>query len=853
MAKIKIISNPYKKEIVYQKWSDVFDIWTTIDASVSRNSKLLSEELTHGFFPFRAKQIIDAIVEEYSSDDEEIQIVFEGSMDELKDLEESCAGDELQGKVSVEKSDLFLENARDILPEVRQLFQEISPLIHQCASEDKISRDLNRFTDASSDVVPVCVLGNYSAGKSSFINALIGSEILPCGTEPITAKIYKIARSKYADRASIHCVANNQEISICFKDNETAFDCEKTGNPLVDLIQDALTHFENAGIVDRVRQSLSIINDYESNTEDDMISDLIEVEIPFISGVLAKSQHPFVLFDTPGSNSASNAKHLQVLKQAMANMTNGLPIFLCTPEALDSTDNEHLYHIIRDMEELDSRFTMIVVNKADGLKPQTGGILAAEQERTLSQAVPRNLYSGGLFYVSSILGLGAKNNGIFQDESFAETFEEQVYKYNDPSARRYRTLYTLNIMPAQLKHRAIKEAAEQQDLVYANSGLFSVEREIENFAGKYSSYNKCFQSQMFLKNVIKITEDEIEDRKKQKSDLRQLVTDQLKKDKDELSQSLKDTAENKYHDYSIDYDFYLNKCLAGTDKTFSVEELKKKEEQLHTLFEKELGLEDQNRDVKNAVASVRKNMRSRVDGMDKRINFEALKAVASGFRDDAGSVIDSYSTQREIKRAVDKKVSESLLDYVAETYETGLSEVYIMLEKKSMSYWTDKTEELRGVLAEIVTGANILTDERRAELERIIITYHRITFRENYAKEIFNKEKFEHKIQIGGLILWQADRLRLDKLAKVYHSTFCDGVNERCKSIEESHQESAHNWILSLLDKIEENLVEYSPDLSKKAKQIATLTNEIEELIQHQLKLKQYMGKLCEMMDWKAN
>lgn len=317
MATIKIISNPYKKEIIYQKWSDVFNDWTTIDTSVSKNSKLLSEELTHGFFPFRAKQIIDAIVEEYGSDNDEIKVVFEGSMDEFKDLEDACACEESLCNVTVEKSNIILENARDILPEVRQLFQEISPLIHQSASEDKISRDLNRFTDASSDVVPICVLGNYSAGKSSFINALIGSEILPCGTEPITAKIYKIARSKYSDRASIHCIANDQEISICFKENETTFDGLKTRNPLVDLLQDALANSENTGIVDRVRKSLSIINDYESNTENDMISDLIEVEIPFISGVLAQSQHPFVLFDTPGSNSASNAKHLQVLKQAM--------------------------------------------------------------------------------------------------------------------------------------------------------------------------------------------------------------------------------------------------------------------------------------------------------------------------------------------------------------------------------------------------------------------------------------------------------------------------------------------------------------------------------------------------------
>ena len=89
-----------------------------------------------------------------------------------------------------------------------------------------------------------------------------------------------------------------------------------------------------------------------------------------------------------------------VLKEAMANMTNGLPIFLSTPDALDSTDNENLYHIIRDMEELDSRFTMIVVNKADGPGLQRRDSTDSEENRILSQAVPRNLYSGGLFYVS---------------------------------------------------------------------------------------------------------------------------------------------------------------------------------------------------------------------------------------------------------------------------------------------------------------------------------------------------------------------------------------------------------------------------------------------------------------------
>ena len=39
------------------------------------------------------------------------------------------------------------------------------------------------------DTVPICVLGTYSAGKSTFINALIGQELLPGSAEtPVTTK-----------------------------------------------------------------------------------------------------------------------------------------------------------------------------------------------------------------------------------------------------------------------------------------------------------------------------------------------------------------------------------------------------------------------------------------------------------------------------------------------------------------------------------------------------------------------------------------------------------------------------------------------------------------------------------------
>lgn len=49
----------------------------------------------------------------------------------------------------------------------------------------------------------------------------------------------------------------------------------------------------------------------------------------------------------------------------MEDLSNGLPIFVSEFNTLDSTDNDKLYQAINNMKELDNRFTMIVVNKAD--------------------------------------------------------------------------------------------------------------------------------------------------------------------------------------------------------------------------------------------------------------------------------------------------------------------------------------------------------------------------------------------------------------------------------------------------------------------------------------------------------
>lgn len=282
MAKIKIISNPYQKTTLFQSWHDISSQWRNIDHENNANSKLLRDDFSIGFFPFKVKQIVDVIIEEYCTATELVEIVFEGTDDEYKELEAICAEGDYPQKVLLTKSERYLENARDILPDVIDVFKELSPLVSESVSDkEKIRRELEKFSDASNDIIPICVIGNYSSGKSTFINALIGYELLPSSDEPTTAKIYKIAQSKHEDRATIRFEYAGKSVRIRFSADSYKFVSDPSDNPLTEKLRKVLDDCASESIPAKLNKVLEVINAYANAVSDETISDLIEIEAPF--------------------------------------------------------------------------------------------------------------------------------------------------------------------------------------------------------------------------------------------------------------------------------------------------------------------------------------------------------------------------------------------------------------------------------------------------------------------------------------------------------------------------------------------------------------------------------------------
>lgn len=851
MTTVKIISNPYDKKITYQRKNETSGEWIDIDYDKNPNSVLLKDEFTKGFFPFIADKIVDAVVEEYKDENGQVAIEFAGTEDEYDELALVCKDESHKDSVTLTKTDQYLENARDILPDIIDIFKNLNPLISETVQDrSKIQKELDKFSDAANDIIPICVLGNYSSGKSTFINALVGTEIMPSGDEPVTAKIYSVSRSKQSDRATVSFSYDGDEVSIRFDNTSYRFLNGESDKELISRIKKAMADAGDVSMSERVHIVLTEINSFENAHKDAGVSDLIKVTIPFNGGLWKQSDNEFVIFDTPGSNSASNDKHVQVLKKAMEDLSNGLPIFVSEYTTLDSTDNEKLNQEIKSMAELDSRFTMIIVNKADAASLPKDGFKEEDISRLLGEAIPRSLYSEGIFFVSSVIGLGSKTKGDFVDEHSSEVFDDQEPKYSDPDNKRYKQLYLYDIMPGKQKEHAVEAAQTCEDKLFANSGLYSVEREIQTFANKYSSYNKCQQSRMFLGKVIDITSDEIELAKRDREETKRQSEEKLEADKRTLIQQIESDGNTLVEASKAAYPGAMDNLLTKIREMYYQESLKDEWDELMGKQQKEWNTDTYKEESVDAAKATGDNLLNHVIGLVKTPSLSALKSMGSDFYNDAKNAVDQKRILSDLQNELDKTVSDQLIQMINDDFKNYCAKAQELLNEESTRYWSGVAFNIKNKLVETVTGSSALNDEKKSELSEIILSYQGIDF-DNQEKEVFVKSDYEYGLKLFNVTIWKSDKVNLEKLRHSYNDEMQQDVNKIYGSISESHESSVKRWIQNLYGVIINNIVSYNPGLRAQQELIDRETERIIELENKQQKVYRYSEEIQRKMEWK--
>lgn len=852
MTKIKIKSNPYTKNIEYFVYDDVNGQWENIKQADCENTELIHLSSERSFLPFKIREIVDTIIKEYYIPNQKVTLVFEGTKDEYDEVVIVCESEDVKDKIDLIYGESHLKNARYIKPEIKNIFDRVDGVIRNVMYEDQtVIRGLDKVSRALNDVIPICVFGNYSAGKSTFINALIGKEILPSGGDPVTSKIFEIHKSEQSDYAKISFTHNDEQFTITIESNEFELN---TGNPESQIINDIkkeIQNNENHEFYAMLRTILSYINDYEKINKDSKLGSIVSLTVPFSQkSLIANSINKFVIFDTPGSNSNSNQDHAKVLAEAMDGFSNGIPVWVTEYDTHDTKDNADLCDKILEIESLDKRFTMIVFNKSDEADLPENKFTKRQEENILSFRAIEKMYASGIFFVSSIMGLGAKTDGEFVDRFYRKTFRMQSPAFSDPKDIDYLMLYRYNIMPEQLKQNALMNSSANPDLVYANSGLYCIENEIEKFGSKYSAYNKCQMVYSFLKNVIDKTDERIEKKLEESKKTLKNYNDQLDGKKKSLEDSIFKLANNSVEDCEKDSKNKVDLYTKGQLKyNLKIEELEQIDSNYRSESYEQNEVSSKEEDV---TISTEKLVSHLKEHQKKLLNKDALETAKNMITDFKKDFIDLQQSKKEknlkIKEA-DKQASEQVIETVIAQYKNDLDNVQSELSIFLNKYWQNNELQLKKELTELITGTDALNDTQRSEIANIIQSFDVNDFKDQ-ASTVFCIERFL-KNQIFGIKVVDDETLALKRLSKKYNDIIRNNIDEISKEMNDNCFNKFKFWKNRLLHEINKNLVNDNPELYKLNLNIEETNNTIKQLEDNKQLIQNSFKAIEDWMSWK--
>ena len=494
---------------------------------------------------------------------------------------------------------------------------------------------------------------------------------------------------------------------------------------------------------------------------------------------------------------------------------------------------------------------MVIVNKADAADLPPKGFSDGDVKKTMAMGVPRNLYAQGIYFVSSILGLGSKTGGEFDSDNYAEKYEDQERKYSNPDSRFYKMLYRYNILPGQIRSRTVSESERCDDLIFANSGLYCIEREIDLFADRYAAYNKCHQSEMLFRSITEITADEIERAKERRELSRKAREEALDRDKAELVKSLEESG-------------------VGIER----EALSMYPESVEAGFNPERWSVD-HEGLASREAVLTREMRERDDfdsfeegaeGARKAIGVDFFNDISKAFNtnsaDDLGRAFSRlvYNIREwrekqvsliEAERFADSNASDELLEGVRDDFDSAVASMAQDVEGASQDYWGRQAEEARDSLRELATTNSVLSDEKREELAQIIIQYPPLTL-VSEADDIFVKSELEKGFRLWNLVIAESTRLNLGKLRNVYNSEIRRALKEVMATVRTNHELSFKMWLQDLLTQIIGNITDYNPVLHNHVEIIREDTERINDLTAKLETIERCSEAVSQMIGWRA-
>lgn len=771
--KIRITYDPYQHEIRCEYKSAAGTTWEALQAGGK-----LAEMFSHGSrkdsLQNCAQDIVNGIKNDFCSSGQGVDLVFCGTEEDWEDLKEVVEQDP-DSKITCVGSAGQLAGAKDILSKIKGIFQDLSHDFEGLTKNDEVKKPIDQFLTTVKPDVVLYVSGTYSTGKSTFINALIGEELLPSAIDPTTAHIFKIEALPEGNWTDI-------KIRFKYQKQETELSFNQDGYALENLNQlpdkelkteldEKLAKVEHGPVY--VREALAILNRFGNTPAEENpvspISSEIEVSAPFYNTTLPLKDYHIIIYDTPGTNAANHKDHLAVMQESLKEQTNGLPILLVTPTQTDATEVEELRNEIHKIGgALDESNILVVVTQAD--KETFAGLKKAHQNQR--KAAFKNA-GKRICYTSAAMGFYSKTGryptmGIESEEDQEENLEK--LESNSTPYKNGRTrLYMIDSLP----HAQMKTICEEGDLanetdsestkLLHNSGLWAIEREIERFAQRFASYNKCWQAKGYLSKAIGAAKDVQNEEQRRVFVLKSRDEKTFRKQKNDLIIQINENCGTwKDHNFEV--------C---TDK---LEEIKNKKFIPFTT--------------------------GTINHLWTQINKESLFPL--------------YEFRRWASEVVDSRVR-----FCEES-----------MEAFAVQFWAEEVLNLKQSCIQIVTNSPVLTEEEKEFAQKLILNIPPIEFESvNYSlpPEVAKQKQF---------LIFKWNHIDPIECANDMTRKAGNFIFDFTSSYSDILFENVNSWTSGFRKALIKKLDEFSPTLKEIAKEIQAHTNKIKTLKWAQKRLK---------------
>lgn len=239
--------------------------------------------------------------------------------------------------------------------------------------QEKILQNLELETRSKEQIshLKIAIVGQFSSGKSSFINALLGGDILPSGVTPVTAKVCEIS---YGENLGSAISQNNPQDTNHLKNSSQNLPKNLLQNLLIEV------HYKDSSIKLKPLAYLHQIDSIENAT----ISHFkLQAPIELLKNI--------TFLDTPGFNSQNQID--TDTTNAILREVDGI-IWL---SLIDNVGKQSEKDILQEHLKQYSAKSLCILNQKDRLKD--------EQEISTSLAYANSAFSG---FFAEIIPISAK-------------------------------------------------------------------------------------------------------------------------------------------------------------------------------------------------------------------------------------------------------------------------------------------------------------------------------------------------------------------------------------------------------------------------------------------------------------